>query len=419
MIREETDRVREGCEAKGITADLEAILALDEARRKTLVEVEELQRQRNVASKEIGQRKQAGEDATEAMNAVREIGDRIKALEEERKRIDDELREALMHVPNLPDDSVPRGATENDNVVAREWGEVPDFGVERKPHWELTEELGFVDFERGVKLTGSGFPVFRGAGARLERALINWFLDSAAEAGYLEILPPILVNEESARGTGQLPDKEDQMYTVPRDGFFLIPTSEVPVTNLHRDEILAADDLPIYYAGFTPNFRREAGSHGREVRGLSRVHQFHKVELVKFVEPSTSDDELESMVTYAESLLQKLGLRYRVLLMCTGDMGFTQAKKYDLEVFAPGHEGWLEVSSCSNFRDYQARRMKVRYRPEEGKPQLVHTLNGSGLATPRVYIALIEQYQQADGTILVPEVLRPYVGTDVLEGVGS
>jgi seryl-tRNA synthetase len=317
----------------------------------------------------------------------------------------------------LPDDSVPPGRTPDDNVVVREAGESREFGFEPKPHWELAEALGLLDFERGVKVTGSGFPVYTGLGARLERALISFFLDRAAAAGYREVLPPILVNEDSVRGTGQLPDKEDQMYVATRDDLYLIPTAEVPLTNLHRDEILAADSLPIRYAGFTPNFRREAGSHGRDVRGLNRVHQFHKVELVKFVAPETSDAELESLVADAEALLKELGLRYRVLLMCAGDMGFTQAKKYDLEVWAPGQGRWLEVSSCSNFRDFQARRMKIRSRGDGGKPQLVHTLNGSGLATPRTFIAVLEHYQRADGTIAVPEALRPYLGADTIGGV--
>ncbi|MCA9754120.1 MAG: serine--tRNA ligase [Gemmatimonadetes bacterium] len=414
-IREETDRVRRGCAAKGIEVDLDRILKLDEERRRALVDVETLQRERNTRSEEIGRRKKAGEDASEAQAAVREIGDRIRALDERRKEVEDALNATLLTVPNLPDDSVPPGRTPEDNVPVREHGAAPSFEFEPKPHWELAEALGLLDFERGVKLTGSGFPVYRGYGARLERALVSFFLDCARDAGYLEVLPPILVNEDSATGTGQLPDKEDQMYVVGRDDLYLIPTAEVPITNLHRDEILAGESLPIKYAGFTPNFRREAGSHGRDVRGLNRVHQFHKVELVKFVDPETSDAELESLVADAEKILQALGLRYRVLLMCAGDMGFTQAKKYDLEVWAPGQGRWLEVSSCSNFRDFQARRMKIRYRGE-GKPQLVHTLNGSGLATPRTFIAVLEHYQRADGSIEVPAVLRPFVGTDVIGG---
>jgi len=417
LIREEIDRVRRGCEAKGIEVDLDAILRLDQERRRALVEVEQLQRERNTRSKEIGRKKQAGEDAASDQTAVRDIGDRIRELDERRRQVDEDLRLALLAVPNLPDDSVPVGRTPEENVVVREAGEEPAHDFEPKPHWELAEALGLLDFERGVKVTGSGFPVYLGLGARLERALISFFLDRAAAAGYLEVLPPILVNEASVTGTGQLPDKEDQMYVAGRDGLYLIPTAEVPITNLHRDEILPADALPVRYAGFTPNFRREAGSHGRDVRGLNRIHQFHKVELVKFVDPETSDAELESLVADAEALLKELGLRYRVLLMCSGDMGFTQAKKFDLEVWAPGQGRWLEVSSCSNFRDFQARRMKIRYRGDGGKPQLVHTLNGSALATPRTFIAVLEHYQRADGTIEVPEALRSYVGAETIGGV--
>ncbi|MBZ0269835.1 serine--tRNA ligase [bacterium] len=413
LVREEPDRVRRGAADKGIEVDVDAILRLDEERRKILVDVEELQRQRNTRSKEIGRRKQAGEDASEDAAAVREIGERIKEMEERRKRMDADLHAAMLEVPNLPDDSVPRGKTPEENVVVREGGEAPSFAFEPKPHWELGEALDILDFERGVKLTGSGFPVYKGLGARFERSLLSYFLDTHTAGGrYREIFPPILVNQDSVTGTGQLPDKEDQMYVATRDQMYLIPTAEVPVTNLHRDEIL--EELPVRYAAYTPNFRREAGSHGRDVRGLNRVHQFNKVELVHFVEPEESDAALDALVEDAEALIRSFGLKYRVLFMCTGDMGFTQAKKYDLEVWAPGQGKWLEVSSCSNFRDFQARRMKIRYRRENGKPALVHTLNGSGLATPRTFIALLEHYQQEDGSVRVPEVLRPYVGTDVI-----
>jgi seryl-tRNA synthetase len=408
LIRDDPERVRRGARDKGIPVDLEGVLRLDEERRQVLLEEEALQRERNEQSREIGRRKKAGEDASAEAAAVRAVGERIKGLEERRKSVEADLHAALLEVPNLPDDSVPRGRTAEDNVVVRTGGEEPALAFEARPHWEIGEGLDILDFERGVKLTGSGFPVYKGLGARLERALVAFFLDHHTSTGrYTEIFPPILVNEASVTGTGQLPDKEDQMYVAARDSFYLIPTAEVPVTNLHRDEIL--ETLPVRYAAATPNFRREAGSHGREVRGLNRVHQFNKVELVHFVEPSTSDAELEALVADAESVIVALGLRYRVLLMCTGDMGFTQAKKYDLEVWAPGQQRWLEVSSCSNFRDYQARRMRIRYRQENGKPALVHTLNGSGLATPRTFIALLEQYQRADGSVQVPEVLRPWL----------
>ena len=415
LLREDLERVRRGCEAKGIDVDLDEILRLDSERRRLLGEIETRQHERNVRSREIGRKMKGGEDASEDQAAVRSIGERIKEHEEERKSVDAALDAALLAVPNLPDDDVPPGRTPEDNVVVREGGRAPTFDFEPKPHWDLGEALGILDFERGVKITGSGFPVYKGLGARLERALLSWFLDVHTRGGgYTEIFPPILINEDSAIGTGQLPDKEDQMYVVGRDGLFLVPTAEVPVTNLHRDEILPAEDLPIKYAAFTPNFRREAGSHGRDVRGLNRVHQFNKVELVKMVDAATSETELESLVADAERLLVDLGLKYRVLLMCAGDMGFTQAKKYDLEVWAPGQGKWLEVSSCSNFRDFQARRMRIRTRGDGKKPVLVHTLNGSGLATPRTFIALLEHYQQADGTVVVPDVLRPYLGVDVI-----
>ncbi|MDP7032598.1 MAG: serine--tRNA ligase [Gemmatimonadota bacterium] len=415
-IREETDRVRAGALAKGVKVDLDPILELDLRRRAILADLETRQHERNTRSREIGERKRAGEDADEAQDEVRRIGEAIRELEEERRSVEASLHERLLTVPNLPDDEVPPGNSAGDNVVVRESGESPAFDFTPRPHWELAEALGILDFERGVKIAGSGFPVYAGAGARLERALVSFFLDQAAGAGYREILPPVLANEDSVIGTGQLPDKEDQMYVVGRDDLYLIPTAEVPVTNLHRDEILPAADLPVKYAAFSANFRRESGSHGREVRGLNRVHQFHKVELVKFVEPSRSSEELDALVADAEALLTALGLRYRVLFMCAGDMGFTQAKKFDLEVWAPGQERWLEVSSCSNFRDYQSRRMKIRYRPEgkKAKPALLHTLNGSGLATPRTWITILEHYQRADGTVEVPEVLRPYTGLDLI-----
>ncbi len=415
LIREETDRVRRGCEAKGFPVDLDAILRKDEERRRALLEVETLQRERNVRSEAIGRRKKAGEDASAEQAEVRAIGERIRVLEEMRRVVEEELHALLLTVPNLPDDSVPPGRTPEDNVVVKTAGPERTYDFEPKPHWELGERLEILDFERGVKVAGSGFPVYRGLGARLERALISFFLDAHTRGGrYLEIFPPILVNAESATGTGQLPDKEDQMYVAGRDDLYLVPTAEVPVTNLHRDEILAAERLPIRYAAYTPNFRREAGSHGRDVRGLNRLHQFNKVELVHFVEPSTSMAELDALVADAEALLVALGLRYRVLFMCAGDMGFTQVKKYDLEVWAPGQKRWLEVSSCSSFGDFQARRMKIRYRPEEGKIALVHTLNGSALATPRTFIALLETYQQADGSVEIPAPLRPYMHVDAI-----
>ena len=359
-------------------------------------------------------------------------GERIAAVDAELATVESEVDDLLLRIPNPADPDVPIGGEEA-NVTVRTWGEqlpvaqplegevgadAPQDGATwtRKPHWELAEKLDIIDNPRGAKIAGSGFPVYKGAGSALQRALINWFLDvHTRENGMTEIWPPAVVNAASATGTGQIPDKEDQMYVVTRDELYLVPTAEVPVTNLHRDEILEAAALPIHYAAYSPCFRREAGAAGKDTRGILRVHQFDKVEMVLFEKPGDSEAALEWMTERAEILLQRLGLAYRVLLMATRDMGFTQAKKYDLEVWAPGVERWLEVSSCSNFRDFQARRMAIRYRPEPGaKPELVHTLNGSGLALARVVAAIIETYQEPDGSIRVPDVLRPYLGRDTI-----
>ncbi len=329
------------------------------------------------------------------------------------RRLWEERLELLLHIPNVPHESVPVGAGAEDNVEHETWGERATEEW-RKPHWELIPEHGGIDFKRGVKVAGAGFPFYTGSIARLQRALVSFFLNQAVARGYREMQPPFVVNEASARGTGQIPDKEDMMYTVPRDEFFLIPTAEVPVTNYHRDEILSEDQLPVKYAAYTPCWRREAGSYGKEVRGLNRLHQFDKVELVKIVHPDHSYEELETLREDAESLLRLLNLPYRTLLMCTGDMGFTQAKKYDLEVWSPGQQRWLEVSSCSNFEAYQARRMMLRFKNSEGRIGTAHTLNGSALALPRVVAAILETYQQKDGHIAVPEVLRPYMNEEYL-----
>jgi len=423
-LREEPERLRRGAIDKGEDpAVVDAALALDERRRRLLGEVDRLRAERNAVSRSVGERIRAGADPNgpeiAAVRAeARALGDRIAELERDLATVEAELDEALLRIPNPADPDVPVGGPEA-NVVVRTWGEpLPHQAVaadgrtwERRPHWELGAALGILDEPRGAKITGSGFPVYRAAGARLERALINWFLDvHVAEHGFVEVWPPALVNAASARGTGQIPDKEEQMYVVTRDELYLVPTAEVPVTNLHREEILEAADLPIRYCAYTPCFRREAGAAG-ETRGILRVHQFDKVEMVLFEKPEDSPAALEWLTARAEVLLQRLGLAYRVVLMSTGEMGFVQAKKYDLEAWAPGVERWLEVSSCSNFRDYQARRMAIRYRPEPGaKPELVHTLNGSGLALARVVAALIETYQEPDGSVVVPEVLRPYMG---------
>ncbi|GIW20853.1 MAG: serine--tRNA ligase [Chloroflexota bacterium] len=424
-LREEPDRIRQSAIDKGEDpAVVDAALALDERRRRLLGEADRLRAERNAVSKSVGERIRAGADPNgpeiaQIRAEARALGDRIAELERELATVEAELEEALLRIPNPADPDVPVGGPEA-NVVVRTWGEpLPRRAVgpdgqpwERRPHWEIGAALGILDEPRGAKITGSGFPVYRAAGARLERALINWFLDvHVSEHGFVEVWPPALVNAASARGTGQIPDKEEQMYVVTRDELYLVPTAEVPVTNLHRDEILDAADLPIRYAAYTPCFRREAGAAGAETRGILRVHQFDKVEMVCFEKPEDSAAALEWLTARAEVLLQRLGLAYRVVLMSTGEMGFVQAKKYDLEAWAPGVERWLEVSSCSNFRDYQARRMAIRYRPEPGaKPELVHTLNGSGLALARVVAALLETYQEPDGSVVVPGVLRPYMG---------
>ncbi|HTY35620.1 MAG TPA: serine--tRNA ligase [Bacteroidota bacterium] len=415
FIRENLETVQKGAEAKGADVNLQEILALDEQRRKMIQENDALKAKRNEVSGQIGKLKKEGGDAATAIAEMDTVKNRIQTLDAELRETESRLTELLLTVPNVPHPSVPFGKTPADNKDIFHWGEPPKTDFQLKPHWEITDKLGILDFARGSKVTGAGFPFYVGKGATLERALINFFLDQALEHGYKEIFPPIVVNEDSARGTGQIPDKEDLMYIVERDHFYMVPTAEVPVTNFHRDELLTEKDLPIRYAAYTPCFRREAGSYGKDVRGLNRLHQFDKVELVKFVLPSASYDELEALRTDAERLLQLLGLPYRTLLMCTGDMGFTQAKKYDLEVWAPGQNKWLEVSSCSNFEAFQARRMNLRYRPANGsKPEFVHTLNGSGLALPRVVAALIEHYQTPEGKIVVPRALHRYTGFEVI-----
>jgi seryl-tRNA synthetase len=445
-LREEPQVIRQGALDKGEDASLvDVALELDARRRQLLGEADALKAERNAASKRVGEaiRGGAAPDGPEvaALRAASvAAGERIETLDAEAADVQARLDDALLRIPNPADPGVPVGDADS-NVVVRTWGELlprivarageagvavePAAGAdagpvagawERRPHWEIAEALGIIDLERGAKITGSGFPVYRGAGAALQRALIDFFLGvHTRENGFTEIWPPAVVNAASARGTGQIPDKEDQMYVVTRDDLYLVPTAEVPVTNLHRDEIFEAGELPVRYAAYTPCFRREAGAAGKDTRGILRVHQFDKVEMVLFERPEASNDALEWMTGRAEDLLRRLGLAYRVLLMATRDMGFVQAKKYDLEVWAPGVERWLEVSSCSNFRDYQARRMAIRHRPAPGaRPELVHTLNGSGLALARVVAAILEAYQQPDGSVIVPEPLRGTLGTDVI-----
>jgi seryl-tRNA synthetase len=434
-LREDADALRRGAVDKGEDPSVvDRAIELDERRRVLLAESDALKAERNDASRRVGEAIRGGADPSGAdvvglKEASRRVGDRIAELEAELETIQAELDDAMLRIPNPPDPDVPVGGEEA-NLVVREVGEPqlrvddsdPEYGPwARRPHWEIADELGMIDNARGAKVTGSGWPVYIGWGARLQRALISWFLDvHSGEHGMTEVWPPVLVNADSARGTGQIPDKEDQMYVVTRDDLYLIPTAEVPVTNLHRDEILDADALPRRYVAYSASFRREAGAAGRDTRGILRVHQFDKVEMVSLVRPGDSEAELEWLTERAEVLLQRLGLAYRVLLMSTREIGFVQARKYDLEVWAPGLERWLEVSSVSNFRDYQARRMAIRFRPDAGaKPELVHTLNGSGLAVPRTVAAILETYQQPDGSVAIPEVLRPYFGGREVLAAGS
>lgn len=412
-IRSNTDLVKQGMMQKGErdTSIVDTVLVVDEQWRAQLFECDTKRSEANLKAKEIGKLMGQGkkDEAQSIMKETSELKELVKSLENSISELAQQRTDLLLRIPNVPHPTVPVGSSEKDNQIYATWG-TPLQEDWRKPHWEIAEENQWIDFKRGVKVTGAGFPFYLGGVAKLQRALINFFLDQANERGYSEMQAPYFVNEDSARGTGQIPDKEDMMYTVPRDGFFAIPTAEVPVTNFHRDEIIELKDLPVKYCGYTPCWRREAGSYGKDVRGLNRLHQFDKVELVKLVHPDTSYDELESLKNDAESLLQLLGLPYRTLLMCTGDMGFTQSKKYDLEVWSPGQQMWLEVSSCSNFEGFQARRMMIRFRDEDGKPKTLHTLNGSGLALPRIVSAILETYQEPSGKVKVPDVLKNYVG---------
>jgi seryl-tRNA synthetase len=398
-----------------LPAAVDRVLEVDERRREALGVVNDLKAERNEASKRVGELKRAGEDADGIIARTKELGERIAELDEIVRDADDEILRVLLDVPNTPLDEVPSGG-EDDNVVLCTWGEAVVFDFEALAHWDLGERLGVLDLARGAKVSGSGFPVLRGLGARLQRGLINFFLDvHTGEHGYTELRVPYLVTPESMTGTGQLPRFSDESYRVERDDLWLVPTAEVPVTNLHRDELLSADELPIKYTAYSPCFRREAGAAGKDTRGLLRVHQFDKVELVRYELPERSREALEELTRHAEVLLERLGLHHRRLLLATGDLGRSGALTYDLEVWAPGVGRWLEVSSCTTFTDYQARRARIRFRRSQAdKPELVHTLNGSGLALPRVIAALLETYQEADGSVALPEVLHPYVGTDRL-----
>jgi seryl-tRNA synthetase len=411
LLRDEPDRVRRAIVDKNEKADLDVFLSLDARRRELLTEVESLKAERNAASEAIGAAKKSGEDASQAIVAMREVGGKIKQLDAELAEVETQLGDAESRIPNIPDDDVPRGG-EDRNEQVRSWGDLPDFDFEPKAHWDLGAELGLLHSEAAAGMSGSGFSVLTGAFARLERALIQWFLDvHVEEQGYTEINAPYLVRDHAVFGTGQLPKLADDMYHTGEDGLWLIPTAEVSITNFHREQIFEPGAVPRRYVGFSPCFRREAGSAGKDTRGILRVHQFHKVEMVRFTTPDRSEAELEQLVGDATVLLERLELPYRVLKLASGDLSFAAAKCYDLEVYSAGVGQWLEVSSCSNFRDFQARRANIRYRPEaKAKAAFVHTLNGSGLALPRVIVAILENYQTSDGTIRVPSELRPYMG---------
>ncbi len=418
LIREHPDYVKTALQKLNAEAPIDEILALDEQRRATVATVDELRAQRNSLSRDVGKTKEQALRQP-LIERVRAINVEIEQREADLTGIEERLNALVLEVPNMPDESVPVGKDESENVVTRTWGTPRDFGFEPKPHWDLGPALGIVDFERGVKISGTRFYVLQGAGARLQRALIAWMIDLHVQRhGYTEVYPPYLVRGECLVGTGQLPKFADNLYKDHEEDLWMVPTAEVPVTNLYRDEILEPDQLPIHLVAYTACFRREKMSAGRDTRGLKRGHQFDKVEMVKFCAPEKSAEELTALIRNAEEVAEGLNIPYRIVQMCTGDLSFSAAAKFDVELWAPGCREWLEVSSCSNFGDFQARRASIRYRPEDGgRPRFLHTLNGSGLALPRTLIAVIENYQQADGSIVVPEVLRPYMGgLEVISG---
>ena len=411
FLRDNLETVEARLKTRGGTVDLGGFRTLETRRRELLRQSEELKALRNRVSEEISRIRDKSQ-AQGRIAEMREVGVRIKALDEELKGVEEALEQFLMTVPNIPSSSVPVGASEADNVEIRKWGEIPSFSFAPKPHWEIGEALGILDFERGAKLTGARFTLYKGAGARLERALINFMLDLHTERhNYVEMLPPFMVNRESMTGTGQLPKFAEDLFRLEGTDYFLIPTAEVPVTNIHRGEILRGTELPICYTAYTPCFRKEAGSYGKDTRGLIRQHQFNKVELVKFAHPADSYRELEKLLVDAEEVLRLLGIPYRVMELCTADLGFSAARTYDIEAWLPGQGTYREISSCSNFEDFQARRASIRFREDDNaKPEFVHTLNGSGLAVGRTVVAILENFQQPDGKVAVPEALRPYMG---------
>ncbi len=420
VIRKDPDRVRAAVKNKHEKADVDAILRIDEEKRALQTKVDALRKEVNDGSKQIGQIARQGGDIVALKARMKALGDEEKAGSARMKEMEDELERLLLWVPNLPASDVPIGEDAAANTDVAHWGERRTFGFTPKPHWDLAKDLGIIDFERGARMAGSGFILYLGLGARLQRALINFMIDlHTREHGYTEVWIPILANRDAMRGTGQIPKLEDDMYRLKEEDLFLIPTAEVPVTNIYRTEILKAEDLPRKLTAYSACFRREAGAAGRDTRGLVRIHQFDKVELVKLAHPETSYVELESLLGNARRVLELLGLEHRVITLCTGDMSFASAKTYDIEAWAPGLDRWLEVSSCSNFEDFQARRMNLRFRDKDGKVRFVHTLNGSGLALPRTVICLLETWQRSDGTVEVPPPLRPYLGVDVIGPVKS
>ena len=410
--REHLEEVKEKIGRRGQTVDWERFAKLDAERREILQESESLRAKRNQVSDLIAEKKKKKLDAREEIAAMKEVSNRIKELESGLAEKEEALQGIMLTIPNIPHESVVVGQGEGDNPEIRKWGKIPEFSFKPQPHWDIGEALDILDFDRGAKITGARFTLYKGLGARLERALLNFMLDlHTSEHGYQEVLPPFLVNRKSMTGTGQLPKFEEDLFKLSDPDYFLIPTAEVPVTNIHQDEILAEEDLPLCYTAYTPCFRKEAGSYGKDTRGLIRQHQFNKVELVKFTTPETSYEELEKLTRHAEEVLRRLGIPYRVIMLCTGDLGFSASKTYDLEAWLPGQGVYKEISSCSNFEDFQARRANIRYRPKGRKgTEFVHTLNGSGLAIGRTLVAVLENFQQEDGSVLVPEALRPYMG---------
>lgn len=416
FVRENIDIVKKSLGDRNSTMPLDEFLGFEEQRRILLKEAEELRNKRNVVSEEIGKLKTLKQDASNLIEEMKGVSDKIRELDEKIKVLEENTNEFLLNVPNIPDKTVPVGKDETENVEVRRWGEPRQFDFEPLNHWDIGEILDIIEFERAAKIAGARFSLTKGYGAKLERSLMNFMLDLNTSKGYKEVFPPILVNRESMKGTGQLPKFEMELFRIADPEFYLIPTAEVPLTNIHRNEILNEKDLPIYYTAHTPCFRREAGSYGKDVRGLIRQHQFNKVELVKFVKPEDSFQELEALTNNAEDILQKLELPYRVVALCTGDMGFSAAKTYDLEVWLPGQQRYREISSCSNFTDFQARRANIRFKREGKKgTEFAHTLNGSGLAIGRTLVAILENYQQKDGSVVVPNVLRSYMGVEVIK----